>query len=160
MTQLVPGAQPHCVFCQIIAGNEPAVVRYQDDLAIVFDNVLVLTQHIKTGAAVGLAVTTAKRSPAASVCRRLHLQHRHPILMDCVKQKLTMKTLLFVFIFIQTNQFDTNDIKKRNLWFLFFIFVSCSRSFYHITLRALKNWFNLLTASTRFSMEVAYEIRM
>ena len=58
------------------------------------------------------------------------------------------------------NTFDTNDIKKRNLWFLFFIFVSCSRSFYHITLRALKNWFNLLTASTRFSMEVAYEIRM
>ena len=40
MNQLVPGAQPHCVFCQIIAGNEPAVVRYQDDLAIVFDNVL------------------------------------------------------------------------------------------------------------------------
>ena len=32
-------------------------------LQIVFDNVLVLTQHIKTGAAVGLAVTTAKRTP-------------------------------------------------------------------------------------------------
>ena len=32
-------------------------------LQIVFDNVLVLTQHIKTGAAIGLAVTTAKRTP-------------------------------------------------------------------------------------------------
>lgn len=32
-------------------------------LQIVFDNVLVLTQHIKTGALQGLAVTTAKRTP-------------------------------------------------------------------------------------------------
>lgn len=32
-------------------------------LQIVIDNVLVLTQHIKTGAAVGLAVTTVKRTP-------------------------------------------------------------------------------------------------
>jgi tripartite-type tricarboxylate transporter receptor subunit TctC len=32
-------------------------------LQVVFDNVLVLTQHIKTGAAVGLAVTTARRTP-------------------------------------------------------------------------------------------------
>ncbi len=32
-------------------------------LQVVFDNVLVLTQHIKTGALTGLAVTTAKRTP-------------------------------------------------------------------------------------------------
>lgn len=32
-------------------------------LQVVFDNVLVLTQHIKSGALTGLAVTTAKRTP-------------------------------------------------------------------------------------------------
>ncbi len=32
-------------------------------LQVVFDNVLVLTQHVKSGALTGLAVTTAKRSP-------------------------------------------------------------------------------------------------
>lgn len=32
--------QQYCVFCDIIAGVEPATVRYEDDEVIVFDNVL------------------------------------------------------------------------------------------------------------------------
>ena len=31
---------PACVFCEIVAGREPANVRYEDDRVIAFDNLL------------------------------------------------------------------------------------------------------------------------
>ena len=31
---------PGCVFCEIVAGREPANVRYEDDRVIAFDNLL------------------------------------------------------------------------------------------------------------------------
>lgn len=42
MTQAgyLPGARPGCTFCDIVAGVEPARVHYQDDRAMVFDNIL------------------------------------------------------------------------------------------------------------------------
>ncbi|MGH2628711.1 MAG: histidine triad nucleotide-binding protein, partial [Anaerolineales bacterium] len=32
--------RPYCVFCNIVAGNEPANVLYQDDEIIVIQNIL------------------------------------------------------------------------------------------------------------------------
>ena len=32
--------KPYCVFCNIVAKQEPATVRYEDDEFIVFDNLL------------------------------------------------------------------------------------------------------------------------
>ncbi len=40
MTGYPPGAQPGCMFCDIVSGVEPASVRYEDEHTLVFDNIL------------------------------------------------------------------------------------------------------------------------